>query len=1353
MRLSRRLVGLLLVVGAMVPGCAEQVQDVDRIQPHYVEKALLEGDWYYRQTIVDVPPQTSFAFTGIEGGLAKIRWEVREDFLIAFRIHETVPGVDELESRPGATFKGDPVASFAITDHFDIIRDVNLQTGEQSNVLTEDRSLNPWYKRKYMRVDWTSNSVPDAVDFGGLLEFVAGLTGGTSEWIRETDKFDPNRMRLEDDFIQFTVQYSYALDSLETCYYEYGQGALGFENCGEVELRLRHSFVKIPADADKGFVPRKYFDRELLTDDSDGDGAAEPIRYTTVSVGPDKNETVDVACTPEVLEKLGPDVTLADCRELQWDQQGRFGFFRTERHGFERRVGPGNDNLRQYFANHHSIWKQAIGDDGKVIPESQRQLRPIVYYLNPTFPEDLIEETVKLGRDWNEAFMTAAVEATGKSRSAIESQLRADFEASGQRGTFLADDYGPEALYQIRRNNCSIPGIRSYVRANPDMAEVLEEVAETTNPDELLPGHLERVCAGLVFESRERGLDDKFDWQQIGDLRFSHLYWVNENSPGGPLGYGPSSADPENGHIISGNAYIYGAALDSYARSAADIIRVLNGEFTLDGILDGDTYLNWIQNSGTNVADMDMKPTAEMKREMSRRIGTDQVPGRDRFMKNGKIDPAEMMRHMQKRLQQPKASDPARFALQAPTNPGRQRLEQLKQDPEFRAKLLTPEILAVVGPLFGWHEGEEMPPKMVEFATNMAVNPTAYSKWVRARERLLVDNCVYMADFLDDSVIGLALEMKDRDPEEVYQALRREIYRGVTLHEIGHTVGLTHNFQSSFDALNYHDEFWDIHERFPGDNADDERARNEAKITHYRYGSIMDYGSRFNSDFAGLGKYDYAAIKFVYGDRVEVFDDNVRVPGDLRFQIDFGDYRELPDRLGGAANLQKRKNVPIEDQMEKRRKGVLDNAQKYAQNPNRPASDFWIDRTVPYQYCADGFNGDLRCRTWDEGATHAEAVKSAIQRYWNYYVFNSYRRGRNEVEFINGFFSRQDRLAEYLVYPWKYYYFFDSYPTHLRDDLLEASLTGINFMNQVLGSPQPGRYCLDTRSNVFYPSQFFDFDTQKTCQSVELPVGQGRDMYIDFNDDYVYKIDYIGTFYDKTTFIFQLFDPSTSFFRISDQTDDRQFTVSYYNGFRDELVNLAKDLMQGYLGTGRSNSNFAYYLDRQNKVVPSLMIDPETFGKGGQRPPNTRPRIYAPVPYNLLYNTMLYASAFGTTMYDRQLDFIDYLQIGEEGSGDDRLCGASAQAISFTNPTTGATFNACQTNDGRSLAYDIIKEANDYVREEWQPAYDAWQRNLESPRAEEFRQQFEDADQRLQDFVELMQDMRSLRSLFDWGRL
>ena len=50
-----------------------------------------------------------------------------------------------------------------------------------------------------------------------------------------------------------------------------------------------------------------------------------------------------------------------------------------------------------------------------------------------------------------------------------------------------------------------------------------------------------------------------------GDPRRSRIFWVNQMQAGGPLGYGPPMFDPESGETISGQAYIYGAALDTYA--------------------------------------------------------------------------------------------------------------------------------------------------------------------------------------------------------------------------------------------------------------------------------------------------------------------------------------------------------------------------------------------------------------------------------------------------------------------------------------------------------------------------------------------------------------------------------------------------------------------------------------------------------------------------------------------------------------------------------------------------------------------------------------------------------------------
>ena len=102
-------------------------------------------------------------------------------------------------------------------------------------------------------------------------------------------------------------------------------------------------------------------------------------------------------------------------------------------------------------------------------------------------------------------------------------------------------------------------------------------------------------------------------------------------------------------------------------------------------------------------------------------------------------------------------------------------------------------------------------------------------------------------------------------------ALRKYLFKAVATHEIGHTLGLRHNFAGSSDALNYHDEYWEI--RDPRAEALDLPSTSEMEegLREYAYSSIMDYGSRFNSDIRGLGKYDVAAIKFGYGQLVEAF--------------------------------------------------------------------------------------------------------------------------------------------------------------------------------------------------------------------------------------------------------------------------------------------------------------------------------------------------------------------------------------------------------------------------------------------------------------------------------------------------
>lgn len=1529
MRASIQSTVLSFAAVGLIAGCAEPVEEVNTVQPGYVSKALFEGEWYYRQTIVDASPLQGAAFVGLEGSLEKVRWEITEDTLYAYRTHEAILGLDEDDTQPGAVYKGDPVAAFAISAHFDIKKGYNASTGEENNVIGENQSDRPWYERDYIRVNWNTGPMWGPADIG--------LTGNYH--VPETEVFHPDQLQLTDDYIQVT-QIG-AISDQETCFYLYGD-----YNCGTSEVNLRLSFAKIDADEAAKFEPRTYLDnvpsyagqcsmtevRDFLaknkdlqpvvdkalwnrplgyqnlkracaaladaTKDRNGDGRfvdGGPIRSVTLTMR--SGQAIEFACTPEFISFLdevfapGYFVARNDCSDVRYQQADRFGVFRTERHLWDRRAGGGRDELREYYANIHNTWDGKVSNtvriNGKDVTVETRLPRPVVYYVNVDYPEDLVETTVRIGQDWDAAFTEMAAAATkldaverswvkdelGRAKQAssklsarkteletkrgqlrseltdlaaqvgrlsdatsaadrarladvalrrvnasdeladvqrelarvskdvagvekcpaasadadalleanldrgcaryiktqwVREQVRSWTESNEQHPLYLIDGdeeekldgYGPEAMFQVRANSCSIRGVEAYLARNPEMADVAEEAR---GGGELTAGNLEKVCAGLRHFSRERDLDEKFAWQQIGDVRFSFIDWVHEEQPSGPLGFGPSSADPENGHIISGNAHVYGAGVDSYARAAADIVRAMNEDLDLNDVISGASYQQWL-DSGKTVVDMEneLKVGPEQHRAMNERLGTfdlERVYGAFQ-LPNGKADKAAIIRNMRRRLQDPDPRDPVADLMGRPLDEGRARLEKVKKDPRIQAMLVDNDTLEVARRMNGWRPGDEVTEQTDELAMDLLLDRKAMRERLRDRFKHFEGShkhkgCVYLAEFIDDSVIGTALELKGLDPEFVYQRLRKAIYRGVMLHEIGHTVGMTHNFEASFDAINYGDEFWKIFEEFPED--DQEPDRNAAKATEYRYSSIMEYGSRFNSDLHGLGKYDHATIKFVYGGVVEEFDETVPLKEDLGSVVFLDGYKALPAAIGGVENLTKRVDRRVEDQIEARRQGALKNAELLISNadPDAENSPYWISREVPFGYCLDTFQGNLTCRVYDEGATHTEVVESAIQNYWNYYAFNAFRRGRNEYSFLNGYFTRQDRLGEFLTYPFKYYYFFQNYDIGLRNDLYRASRVGLNFINQVLGTPEPGRHCLDTTRNLYVPYGEAGEDLRERCElgqatpsghpaALDIPIGTGRDEFMRFNDEYYYQIDYVGWYFDKINILQYLTDTSTSFFQVANLGDSRRFSIGFYRLFRPELVKLMGDLLGSVLDGGTGDA-FAGLLDDQDQIVPRALVDAAAFGQDPDGMAG-RPRIHSPMGYNLLWQGLVLMSLYNTSSFDSEMDFNEYLTITEAGTEEDRAYPDGVDVIEFEHPRSKALYRAAQTGDGRSIAFDLLGRINEFVADQWQPAWDAV--NVRNP-SEEALNAFHNADRRLGEYMEVVNAVRLLRAAVD----
>src|SRR5579862_2652840 len=97
-RLNSLVLSLSIAAGlAAIAGCAGQ-GDIDRTQPDKVKKSIFFDStgnaktFYFRQTYVDVPPTSAWAFEGAVGNTDKVKFVIEEKYLKAYRSYDYAPG-------------------------------------------------------------------------------------------------------------------------------------------------------------------------------------------------------------------------------------------------------------------------------------------------------------------------------------------------------------------------------------------------------------------------------------------------------------------------------------------------------------------------------------------------------------------------------------------------------------------------------------------------------------------------------------------------------------------------------------------------------------------------------------------------------------------------------------------------------------------------------------------------------------------------------------------------------------------------------------------------------------------------------------------------------------------------------------------------------------------------------------------------------------------------------------------------------------------------------------------------------------------------------------------------------------
>jgi hypothetical protein len=1269
----------LLGALAMGTGCAQSVGDIDRTQPDLVDKEhFMDGQWFIRETVVDVPPTSPTTMIGDMGDLEEVVWEIQENWLVGYRAYEKIPGTDDSAAsdianpsaqpvapgtgygRDADVYKGNPVVAYRIDGHVDVQRGYNARTGEQNNIISENTTDRPWYERNFMRVNWASNEVDSF--FAGPAAFmpIFGATSSAAAFVPQNEGGpDAFRMELDDEgqaeYIDFTVR-RFVTPSIMGCIAQLNSG---IGDCAGDEIKVRTSMLRVDPAREQEYVPMVYDDRRM----------------------------------------------------------GEFGYFRVERPTFDRRLGNTFTGLIQ-LAGRHDVWESSRNAAGEPLPYSARTLRPIVYSLSENFPDEMRRVTTEeIQPEFDGAFKTVIAAA----RNQTVEQLTADLERdTGGTCIFCVDD-------------------------NTDNAN------------------------------------------RNGDLRHNFIYWVNELQPTSPLGFGPSSLNPETGRIISASAHVYGASLDRYAELAKEIVELMidDGSLTEDDLINGQYFRDQVRSE---LKPIDPRKASHLRglsaTELSRRVLGEKAYARLQALEaqgSSALSP-QIPNLDQARLRRVQGT-----TLEAMMLPSEWVDTAARGEPSFlqeRSAMLRKRAEAL----------GQAPPDEGPLGAFSVVNwfGTDAIKDVQALEDLASRKSLWMANFDDPSIAGLAAEMKDSRlaGDDLFQALRERVFKAVMLHELGHTVGLRHNFAGSADALNYQDEYWQLRVKSsegvapyvlrtdpqqgpsidallnsncsfegalvtvdgtPVPNTDTTQACAEqraGKMAEMQYSSIMDYGGRFNADFHGLGHYDIAALASGYGDLVEVFDDaaiagmeqakeafgvdvreaaleanQVRNPvlnqgleNALPFQGDAGmllaHYSNLPALLGGHENIAKRRFVPRVDYL-----GALN-----ASNGLPAADRASLPVKVPYLSCYDEFVDSVdHCHRWDQGADNYEIVANNLRAYREYYVFNNFQRDRVGFDPFQVYTRTLNRYFLPLTNMYQHW-LWGAFVTGLapqgtpRGTLgLIATREGLNRLINTMATPEYGAHmynaelaqyvpvaaCPEGAGQVAIPrsgdatAEQDQFISMPSC--VEVPRGLGRSLFSRYDStgyDVFRRILESGHFYDQMAALVALQTSNASVVGIGQDVnaDARTFRIPYNLLFPEEV--------EGLMGAiyNEDDRNYALHVQDVNgvgQVMQRTVFEPMDPAQVAQLP------VLAP---GRTYTTRVQALVAGMNMLDGSSNpaFAKRGQISLLGSGEQRTPPAGFELVEAFNPNSGRSFVAYRAADGSPgwYAADLLEKAANVVADE-----------------------------------------------------
>ncbi|HWW86160.1 MAG TPA: hypothetical protein VNZ26_21335, partial [Vicinamibacterales bacterium] len=906
------LAALTWSVSLQTFGCAQSRDPINRVQAGALDKHFFVGaslsnplddpEFYMGHRIVDEPYGVGQDFSLYQsvGSLARIKWEIQEDKLVARLTYERIQNSDFHGSQ--ATNNGQIVAAFKIQSHFDIKRDYNPQTGEQLNLIVENTTDRPWYERESFRVDWSTNLVTDAYDFD-ILAVGAAFDGvkydPLSYYVEDPNDPDAPVFSNEEGYFDITTKLFATPQSVDTPYGTLPACFLFNANpaitCNPAEVKVRFSFKKV-------------VDTDYEPEDWDGNKMQAFGWFTSDRLGYERNYGILDQNWHRFATKFNiwkqSHVQGTQCAIDTWrDDKGNVqnykvnaaGDFVTDHAGLPipdpngkpfTRSAPGRDVHRDadgdgtedecQFTDSGTIPSDGSLPTGSVIapgsrcdefknrcdiPLYERSTKTTPLYYGPTAPADLFASTSKALNSWNIAVKRAV-------------QIGKYVEANRASAEYNQD-----------------PALRT------EAGLLADQQSSKPIPDIFV------LCHNPVMQGDDPACGKQGLKVRLGDLRYSVVDVIQ--SPQAPSAWGIMSDfnDPVTGEKVQASINEWAYVLDTQAQNTEDLIRWINGEISNDQISNGQYMSQWLAASKLGTAQH--TPKVLSKQEIESRLNSiDKSVGK----LNGV--PAGTPLAVAGRL----AAQNLSQTLGPSLNPQLEAARQMLQGSEWEGRLITPNTLQMAGFNPNQPFGGDLT-TLTKASPLRGLDPML-QKWSKGiiNQALVAKNMCIVDDVPEpDSLVGLARQALQLFPlpdasradyasavysrnQALHQWLREQFHLSVIAHEMGHSMGLRHNFTGSWDALNYHTEYWQLRTRngaehycgFPGaldatkphtNGADcvgprwvDPVTDQETSGLIWKWASttVMDYPGDPTQDTNDIGLYDKAAMRFGYANVVDV---------------------------------------------------------------------------------------------------------------------------------------------------------------------------------------------------------------------------------------------------------------------------------------------------------------------------------------------------------------------------------------------------------------------------------------------------------------------------------------------------